>query len=84
MVLDSIGRSRDDYTSLAVETLDQTKAHGGWPVFPEIRLPSSAVYVILLFKGDYADDAQCRGAQSSSAQVSADDSHWLSDLNRST
>jgi hypothetical protein len=74
MVLNSTGRYKDDYTSLAVEPLDKTKAHSGLHLFTETREQSSATYVILLFVGDCADDAQSRGGQSSYAQGPSEDS----------
>ena len=64
MVLDSTGRSRGDYTSLAVEMLDQIKAPAGWQPFPEIRCESSATDVTSLFEGDCADYAQYGAGQS--------------------
>jgi hypothetical protein len=74
MVLNSAGRYRGDYTSLAVETLDQSRAPSGRHPLQEIRDQSSAANVTLLFAGDCADDAQSRAGQSSYAQGPSDDS----------
>jgi hypothetical protein len=73
MVLNSTGRYRGDYTSLAVETLDQSRAPSGWHPLQEIRDQSSAADVTSLVAGNCADDAQSRVGQSSYAQGPSDD-----------